>query len=584
MALGGCESSPFTGPVEPDLTSLIDAAVDREIAGLPPDANLVTKWETSDVERTLAEHRDELEAIGPATPSRRTPVTLGPDLTGADQERISIPLDQAMITAVDNNLVVEIARLQPAINREDVINAEAAFDFVLGGSAALTRTDQPRATPFVGGQAIGVPINASSNYRFDTSLTKRFHSGTVVELSTDLDRFENKAPGFAFLPDPAYTANLRLGVVQPLLRGFGEDVNTATIRLADNAARSSVAELTTQLLDLAEETENAYWELAKRWKALEILQWLVEEGIEVRDVLDGRRDFDANMAQYADAVARVEERKSRVIRGRRSVRAGSDSLKLLLNDPELIIGSEAVLYPSLLQLDSPIAYNLRDAISTALDNRPEIEQALLLIDDASIRQLVADNARLPLLDLAGEIAYVGLDTSAGDAYSNTLDNDFIDYVLALSFEYPLGNRGAEAGYRQARLRRYQALLAYRQAVQLIVFDVKSALRDVVANYEFIQATRAFRVAQAENLRTLLVREETMEGLTPEFLNLKFDRQDRLALARQEEIDALANHNNALSKLYRAMGTGLKMRGIDVEVVGEEDVEDLLRRTDDVTGR
>jgi outer membrane protein TolC len=576
LLLGGCESSPFAGPVRPDFTSYIDAAVDREIAGLPPDARLVTQRETSDIEITLEDVREELEAIGPATTANRTEITLGPDLTGAPQERIIIRLEEALMTAVNNNLTVDVARVQPAINREDVINAEAAFDFVLGAGASLNRIDQPRTTPFVVAQPIGVPVNASENYRFDTSLTKRLHSGTVVELSSNLDRFRNRAPGIAFFPDPAYTADVRLGVVQPLLRGFGSEVNTASIRLAQNAAKSTVAQLTTELLDLTEQMEEAYWELVTRWKDLEILQWLVEEGIKVREVLEGRRDFDANMAQRADAVARVEQRKSNVIRGRRRVRAASDRLKLLMNDPMLAMGSEAVLYPAARERDTPIEYDLRDSIATALDNRPEIEQALLAIDDSAIRQLVADNARLPLLDLSGEIAYVGLNTNAGAAY-RALDDDFIDYVLALSFEYPLGNRAAEADYRIARLRRYQTLLSYRQAVQSVVFDVKAALRDVVANYELIQATRAFRIAQAENLRTLLVREDTMEGLTPEFLNLKFDRQDRLASARQQEITALANHDNSLSKLYRAMGTGLSMRGIEVEMVGEEDVVDLLRR-------
>jgi len=102
---------------------------------------------------------------------------------------------------------------------------------------------------------------------------------------------------------------------------------------------------------------------------------------------------------------------------------------------------------------------------------------------------------------------------------------------------------------------------------------------VITNYELIEATRAFRVAQAENLRALLVQEETLVGLTPEFLNLKFQRQETLAEARREEVAALVNFDTALAELYRAMGVGLTMRRIEVELVGAEEAEGFIDASD-----
>ena len=168
------------------------------------------------------------------------------------------------------------------------------------------------------------------------------------------------------------------------------------------------------------------------------------------------------------------------------------------------------------------------------------------------------------------MAYFGFDDDATESYGNIGDGEYVDYLLGLRFEYPIGNRAAEAGYQRARLQRSQALLSYREAVQNVVLDVKSALRDVVTNYKLIQATRSFRIAQAENLRALLVEEETLAGLTPEFLNLKFQRQEGLALARLQEIDALASFDQSLAALYRAMGTGLSMRNISLETMDAAD--------------
>ena len=70
---------------------------------------------------------------------------------------------------------------------------------------------------------------------------------------------------------------------------------------------------------------------------------------------------------------------------------------------------------------------------------------------------------------------------------------------------------------------------------------------------------------AENLRSLEVEEETLAKLTPEFLNLKFQRQERIAAARLDEVAALAAYNVAVASLHRATGTGLEHNAIELVV-------------------
>jgi outer membrane protein TolC len=565
LLVSGCKS-PFAkqdGP--PDLQQIVSAAIDQEL-GVPPvpDTTLETTQEHSQVLAELASREPELNRLSPAMDPHAAG-NLGTDLVGAEQQRVAITLQAATVSAINRNLATQQARLQPGISAEDVIIAQAMFDFVLFGTVDLAKIDEPQQVPVLDGVQLGVPINAQEQYRFATGIRKQFETGGAVEVSTSLDRFQNNSPGISFFPDPAYTAAINLGLTQPLLRGFGSAVNTASIRLASNAEERSVQQLHSKLLQTALDTETAYWTLVEAWRELAITEWLVDVGLEVRDVLAKRREFDTKLAQYSDAVARVEQRRANVIRARRLVRAASDHLKVLINDPELSIGSEAVLWPQDDLTESPIHYSLREAMMTAINNRPEVQQAILGISDADIRELVADNQRLPLLNLAAEMSFLGLDNTPGEAYSDMGEGDFIDYLLGVVFEYPLGNRAAEAAFRQARLQRTSAVVGYQQAVQTVVLDVKRALRDVITFYELIIATRSFRVAQAENLRTLLVEEQTMAGLTPEFLNLKFQRQETLAQARQQEIGALANFDKSLAALYRAMGTGLKMKGIDFEV-------------------
>ncbi|MHC4900358.1 MAG: TolC family protein [Planctomycetota bacterium] len=580
LALAGC-ASPF-GSEDPDLIlrRRVAAAIDQELETLPPGTQLIeTTRPPAEAMATLEDRRDELDVIGPLVTAAPGRFDMGPDLTGAVQQEVTVSLRSAIDSAVRNNLSIQIAQLQPAITEADVVRAEAAFDAVFIGNIDLAKIDQPTPVTAIrqGGNLIpvGVGVNASDQYRFETAIRKPLTSGGEVFVSTDLTRFQNNASGIAFLPDPAYTSAIRFGINQPLLRGFGTSVNTATIRLSRNLERKSIQQLRSDVLVLLDETEAAYWNLVFAWQDLAIQEWLLQVGIEVRDVMERRRDFDTKPAEFSDAVARVEQRKGFVIERRRFVRAASDNLKLLMNDAEVSVGSEALLVPADAMVEDPIRYNLREAILTSMTNRPEIQQAILDIDDAAIRQMLADNDRLPILDVSAQMAYFGLDDSAGDSYDDLFEGSFLDWLLGLHFEWPIGNRAAEAGYRQARLQRSSAVIGYQRAVQDIVLDVKRALRNCVTSYELIQASRSNRVAQAENLRTLLVEEETLAGLTPEFLNLKFQRQERLALAQADEAESLVNYNKSLASLYRAMGVGLTMNRIEFEIIDIDDSGNLV---------
>ena len=439
LGLAGC-ATPF-GPdnTEQALRRRIASAVPDELAALGTDESLLQiSQPAGEVEAALSQRWSELDEIGPTVPFPRGELDLGADLTGGEQKEVALSLRSAIVTAVRNNLSIQVARLRPAISEADVVAAEAVFDAVFLGSVDLSKIDEPIPALVVGAVPVGVPFSASERFRFETGVRTLFRSGGTVTLSTDLTRFRNRSPGLTFSPDPAYTAAIRVGLEQPLLRGFGRSVNTTFIRLARNVERRSIQELRSELLDLLIAMESAYWDLVFTWQDLAIQEWLLAVGIEVRDIMDRRRDFDTRPAQYSDAVARVEQRKGNVIRARRAIRAVSDQLKVLINDPKLTVGSEAILVPVDQMVEKPFSYNLREAILTTVANRPEIKQAILLIDDSAIRETLADNQRLPLLNFSAQLAYFGLDDAGLDAFLRgetdfeafRTVNNIVDFVIS----------------------------------------------------------------------------------------------------------------------------------------------------------
>ncbi len=269
-------------------------------------------------------------------------------------------------------------------------------------------------------------------------------------------------------------------------------------------------------------------------------------------------------AELADAAARVENSRGDMIRSQRCVRAASDTLKRLMNDPEVPLPDESVFVASDEPLTVKVSYDLQEAIAGAVERRPDIRRALLRVQDAAVREGVARNAVLPQLDMHIQLVAQGLDSRLGDAFDEAADTDFVDAAIGLTFELPIGNRDAEAGRRAARLRSLQSSIEYRGVARRAIEDIKSALRTVATNYRLIEQTYLARLAAAENLRALQVEEETIRGLTPDFLNLKLNRQEALAQAELEEASAKADYAVSIAVAARALGLTLEQAGVAVD--------------------
>ncbi len=520
---------------------------------------------TEEVFRTFTPERlEELEEISGLESYAQIPFDLGPDLFGEESEAVGLTLHQALVSALEHNPELQSARLSPAISEADVVAAEALFDVTLFANLELNWLDQPQVVTSSSGVAFGSRASVRKTRSLETGIRKALTSGGQITLSTTTERADNGSPGLSYFPDPSYTTGVLLGITQPLLRNFGSDVALAEVRAARDQHRQDIEGLRSRMIGVINQTEQAYWQLAQaRWNLL-IRERLLRRGIETRDQLKARSEFDVTPAELSDAVARVESRRADVISAKALVRRATDNLKLLMNHPDLPMGSETLIVPSDVFVNEPVALSLLDSISTGLTRRPEVLQSILTMDVASIQVMLADNARLPVLDLAASLQYNGLDDSWMDSYEEVAEHEYIDYLVRLQFEYPLGNRAAEAQYRRSRLQQNQAVIAYRNVLRQVVLDVKTAVRNARTDFQLMGQRNEARLAAAENLRTLIVQED-VAALTPEFLNLKFNRQESLAQAELQHISALVNYNVSLANLYAAMGTALERNQIEFVV-------------------
>ncbi len=509
-----------------------------------------------------------------------------PSLLGVPQNAVTISLERVIATAVVNNLNVQFARLAVAGDEARLLAAQAAFDWVFFTNFQWSSLDQER----IAIQQFVPPTQRLFDQRqvvdSQAGLRRRLTSGGLFTIQQSLTYTDNSTGGLFARPNSANDASLTLQVDQPLLRNFGSDVALQEVRIAANAERDQIQQLKGEMIQTVSQAEQAYWQLVQSAGELQISRRLLERGIKVRDIVEIRVEMDANPAQRANAVASVESRRGDVIQAESNLRTASDRLKQLMNDPELTIGSEVLLLPADSPQDLPMKFSLIDSITTAIGRRPEIQRALLAIDDATIRRKVAENQILPQLDVRAQARLSALAKGADSAISREAEASLVDYLIGLTFEQPIGNREAEAQARLRRLEQQQSVITYRDVVGRIVVEVKAGLRDVYSNYTLIAQRRTARIAAAEDLRTTEVREATLQGLTPEQLDLKLRKQETLAAREAQEISALAGYNAAIARLYQSMGTALERNRIRFEVpsgISDQQMGKPIPTTDPIFG-
>jgi outer membrane protein len=562
----GC-SSPFAVQSERDLRRSVIDSVRREIAQSQqvPAIRATEREGGVEILNLKPELIPQLEQMaGPASYDKNV-FPMDKDLLGQPQVTVPVTLERAIRTAAINNLQVQFARLAPALAEAQVVQAQAAFDTTLFSTSEWNDTDQERAQFRQGFSTSGLPFDKRIVATNSTGLRRPLISGGQLTFQQDLTYTDVSTPGGNNIPDPTNELAWALRLEQPLLRGFGSDVTLAQVRLNRNAERDQICQLKQNLIRTATDTERTYWQLVQAHRNLLIVQRLYERGLRVRRQVEAREILDATPAQIAEAKATVFSRYTQVTRAQNAFRAASDTLKVLMNDPDNPIGAEALLVPVDDALDAPISFSLLDVLLASVRNRPEAQQAIISIDNTSIRMQVADNARLPRLDLRLQTRMSALGDDFRDNYDEAIDGHFIDYLIGIQFEQPIGNRAAEAQYRQRRLERMQATDAYRNTIQQVLLEAKRALRAVVTGYRLIEQTRVARYAQSENLRSLEAELQVIRGPDVQTLDLQFRRQEALSQAEQDEIQALIDYNTALAQLYSAMGTALERNKIDFKV-------------------
>jgi outer membrane protein TolC len=472
---------------------------------------------------------------------------LGALLSVVPLQAETLDLKRAQRLALERNLGLRAQTFTTRASEAAVRREYGLYDPRFAADLAQGETRDRTSFIFQGG-LIGKEI---VKYRqFDFSLTQKAPTGADLIASFTNLRQDSNLPTRIF--DPSYESELKLALVQPLLKGFGRTVTEQSILFAVKDREISVQDLRQQAFDTLGEVRDLWYEVLRlradmsyREASVALAQKVLEEN---------RRRVEVGVLPPVDileAEVGVKARERELLDARRAYLDALDALAVLLDAVgEIEVADETMGQPQL-------ATDEEAGLRSALERRPDLLRQLKGIERLGIERTVARNQVLPQLDLIGSYSHKGLGEDYNDAMDDIFSEDFENWEVGVNLSYPLGNRAARNEYRrsQLRLRGEQARLA--QLRETARQEIRAAIRQLEVSGKKIEAAASGRDLAEERLRTLLKRKEVGLATTRDVL----EGEEDLALAQTDHSAALADYNRAITAYLRVTGQLLEHEGI-----------------------
>lgn len=452
--------------------------------------------------------------------------------TGAAAPELT--LAQCITRALQKNFDLEISRYGPAIAQDGITIAQGGYEAQLSVTGSTGENNSPGLESKTSDLRVGV--------------TQRLYSGTTLGASSRLNR-NSSDPALSTL-NPAYDADLTLSVRQSLLRGYGTEVNRATIERAEIGLLRSKLDYQTTALIVIQNTENSYYNLAFAREQLTVRNFSFALANRLHEEAKIRRDTGvATNLDVLTAEVGVANARRNVILAGQSVKDRQDALLALIGQFELDETPGTVRFTETVETTPVFA----SSYQMAKQNQPDYLSSQAAIDQLKLDLKVARDSAKPDLTVGAALGLNGNNGSGRDAFSDALDRQSHSWQVDFAFNYPWGRSSDRARERQsfATLNREQVRL--KQIEQNIEVQVRSAVRSVETNLESVKiATFAAKLSE-QQYELEKAKFDAGQSTSRRVLQA----QDDLEAARISELQAKVSLQGAITALHRIEGSSLQ---------------------------
>src|SRR5262245_55683475 len=516
-------------------------------------------------------HRyDPSKSGAPAAPNSTT--NIGQLLSTGE---LPVTLSDVINLMIDNNLDIRSNRLGPRSSYWQslvfyrALQPSLRFGFNRSRNTNLS-TNQVNGT---------VPDVSQLRTNYSVGFAQSLATGTSLAVDASMNRVESTSNFNLF--NPSYTGLITYSIGQHLMRDRGRLANTRQILVGQNTEKMSEIAFEIQLTSLLAQTQKSYWDLVfagqdlgVKQRSLDLAQTTLEENkmkVEIGtlapiDVVQTQADVAARREQLVVSTFDLTSAEDQIKKVTSSDKDPSMFL-IKLRAQDLPMGPESVQVPT-----------LPDAIKAALENRPEMRQALLDVQNKDIDVLYTRNQKLPIFDVTASYNQNGaggtriersglaggisnrIPGGIGDSFGQLFGYNYTGYAFGFSFVLPLSNKAAEADYERALNEQRLSKSKVDVTAQQIALDVRNALTQVEMNRARIETAKITRELAQKKMEA----EQQKFSLGTSTLRFVLEEQRNVAMAESNELQAEVNFTKSLVDLDKAMGLTLSKNNIELE--------------------
>jgi len=480
-----------------------------------------------------------------------------------DMKFLNMTLKDSIILALQNNYDIKIAKLDPMIKEKDVTVAKSEFDPKLKIEGKRDISEEPQSNTLLTG-TIGVIQRLDESNELNATIEKPLETGAKFTFDFNLGIRQFLDPQTFQTLNPRSTSSIEAKITQPLLKGAGIFYNRSKIYIARNDKKKSILQLKEKAIEVINSVQEAYWDLVMAIEELRVRNKSLESA---EDLLRKNR-IQVKVGTLAPIEVLVAEdgvakKIDEIIEAENDIKNREDDLKLIMNLSNHSILSDAAIIPLDKASFTITDVTFDESTKIALANRPELFEKGLDIENARITVKQTRNQLLPQLDIEAGISYHGLAGDFGNALDSAFSEQFQREFFGVTLEVPLGNREARSNYSKAKLEARKQILERSKQEQVVVVEVRTAVREIKKNAESIKATeKAQELAQkrleAEEKKYKVGRSTSLEVLRA---------QDNLTIAEGKAVKALVDYRISLGDLDAVQGNILEKNNIIIEDTG-----------------
>jgi outer membrane protein TolC len=487
----------------------------------------------------------------PAAPAQQAGVTGRSTTPGAH----ALSVDDAVKLALEQNLNVQVERLNPELQQLAITQARTAWTPTL--SAGFTgRTQDSPPNSFLSGASDKVHSTAfGPTFAFGQLLPV----GTSYQVSFDSTRATTNNQFTSF--NPSVTGNLDFTIVQPLWRDFKVNAQRYQLEVAKKNREISDVSLQQQIAATIRSVKNTYWEYKYALASLEVSRQSLDLAQEsLRNTRSRVEIGTLAPIDVVEAESEVAAREEAVILAEASIGRTEDALRSLIYDPKKTDVWNIPLDPV-----DPVPFQVQGvdidgAVRKALRDRTDLQQTKKALERTMYGEKFYRNQTKPAVDLRLDYNSTGLagtqlirgegsfpppvigevNRSYGALLGDIFTNTFPTWVFSVNFSYPIGTSNAEASLARTQLEERQQDINQRSLELSIVSQVRDAARTLMSNSKRVDATRAARVLAERRLDA--EEKKFAAGMSTSFL--VFQAQRDLSTARINELRAVLDYTQS----------------------------------------